>query len=192
MKYETVRKRLGQWLCVVVLAWLPPAIHAQGLALWQQPGVHAVMRHATAPGFGDPPGFQLGDCSTQRNLDKVGLQEARSWGERIRMAGISPTQVLSSQWCRCVDTAEALGLGPVKALPTLNSFFQNRNEENEKTTGLKRHLASLGPHEKVLYVTHQVNITALTGVFPQSGELVLIRLNPIDLSVSVVGRFQAD
>ncbi len=102
--------------------------------LWKQPGVHAIMRHASAPGFGDPEGFTLGNCKTQRNLSETGREEARALGEAIRSQGIQLTAIFSSQWCRCLDTARELKLGKVQALPALNSFFQGRAAARSKPT----------------------------------------------------------
>ena len=93
-------------------------------AIWKQDDVHAIMRHATAPGFGDPENFTLGQCDTQRNLNETGRREARALGQSIHEQGIELTAVYSSQWCRCLHTAEELKLGEVQELPILNSFFQ--------------------------------------------------------------------
>lgn len=159
--------------------------------IWKQPGVHAIMRHATAPGFGDPDNFTLGQCNTQRNLNQTGREEARLLGQHIRAQGIELTSVYSSQWCRCVQTAEELKLGKVQELPTLNSFFQGRGSSNAQTTALKKHIAALGPTDKVLYVTHQVNTTALTGVYPESGQVVLFRLGQ-NGEIDVLGKINPD
>jgi len=80
-----------------------------------------IMRHAIAPGTGDPRNFELGNCETQRNLSSTGRQQAKSIGERFKQAGIRNAQVYSSQWCRCVDTAVEMEIGTVKELPFLNS-----------------------------------------------------------------------
>lgn len=157
--------------------------------LWKEPGVHAIMRHATAPGYGDPDNFTIGKCDTQRNLNETGRQEARTLGKIIRDKGIKPTAIYSSQWCRCLETAKELNLGKVAELPALNSFFQGRGNNTEQTAALKKHLALFKPHEKVLYVTHQVNTTGLTGVYPASGEVVLFRLNELG-QVNVVARIK--
>ena len=149
------------------------------------------MRHATAPGFGDPENFTLGQCNTQRNLNETGRQEARALGQTIREQGIELTAVYSSQWCRCLHTAEELKLGKVQELPALNSFFQGRGSSNAQTSALKKHISALGPKEKVLYVTHQVNTTALTGVYPDSGQIVLFRLGRTG-EIEVVGRINSD
>lgn len=183
-------------LFFLVLIWFAPALAQPApqaespWALWKQPGVHAIMRHATAPGFGDPEGFALEDCKTQRNLSDEGRAEANALGATIKSKGIQLTAVYSSQWCRCLNTAKELALGKVQELPALNSFFQGRGSSAEQTAALKRHLLTLKPTDKVLYVTHQVNTTALTGIYPNSGEVVLFKFTP-NGEVNVLGRVQA-
>ncbi len=135
----------------------------------------AIMRHALAPGFGDPPGFQLQDCKTQRNLSNRGRAQARAIGERLRAKGIGAARVFSSRWCRCLETARMLGLGPVESLPPLDSFFEDRSKEPAQTSALREFLSNLSPGSPVVLVTHQVNITALTSVVPQPGEMVVFR-----------------
>ena len=186
-----MQHRIAQFLVLFSLTLISTAGHTESNVwnLWKQPGVHAIMRHASAPGFGDPEGFTLGDCNTQRNLSASGREEARKLGETIRSQGIMPTAIYSSQWCRCLHTAEELKLGKVQALPALNSFFQGRGNSTEQTTALKKHLATLKPTDKVLYVTHQVNTTALTGIYPDSGEVVLFKFSP-EGEITVLGRVQ--
>lgn len=186
-----MRHRIAQFLVLLPLVLFSTSGHSQAevWTLWKQPGVHAIMRHASAPGFGDPEGFTLGNCKTQRNLSETGREEARALGEAIRSQGIQLTAIFSSQWCRCLDTARELKLGKVQALPALNSFFQGRGSSAEQTNALKKHLATLTPNDKVLYVTHQVNTTALTGIYPDSGEVVLFKFNP-EGEITVVGRVQ--
>lgn len=136
-----------------------------------------VMRHAIAPGTGDPPGFRLGDCSTQRNLSKDGIRQAEKIGKDLKSIGIQPTSIWSSQWCRAFDTATNMGLGPVTPLPALNSFFTRQQHEPEQMRQLEHFLANLDPAKgPYVLVTHQVVITSLTGVFPGSGEGVWLRL----------------
>ena len=86
-----------------------------------------LFRHALAPGTGDPPNFQVDNCSTQRNLSEEGRQQARQIGEVIRNRNIAVTRVLSSQWCRCLETAKLMDVGEVEPLKSLNSFFENRS-----------------------------------------------------------------
>lgn len=138
-----------------------------------------IMRHALAPGTGDPVNFDVGDCTTQRNLSDEGRQQAVAIGDRFRANGIAEAEVLSSAWCRCLETAELLGFGPAENLPALDSFFRNRERSETQTMALKDWLASRPPDAgPAVLVTHQVNITALTGVFPRSGEMVVVRTTP--------------
>ena len=107
----------------------------------------ALIRHAIAPGTGDPPGFLLRDCSTQRNLSKEGRIQARRIGDFFRAQGIKEALVYSSQWCRCLETARLLGFGPVQELPALNSFFEEparRTGANEKNPCFSLDLCSAG------------------------------------------------
>ena len=89
-----------------------------------RPGTVILMRHALAPGIGDPEIFQVDRCETQRVLNDTGRRQAQRLGDQLRRAGLAATQVYSSQWCRCLETAELLDLGPVIEEPGLNSFFQ--------------------------------------------------------------------
>jgi phosphohistidine phosphatase SixA len=154
-------------------------------ALWAAlaDGGHvALMRHAQAPGTGDPANFRLEDCGTQRNLDQTGRDQARRTGQAFREHGVRIGRVLSSQWCRCLETAELLALGEVKPFPPLNSFFGDRAREPAQTEAVRALLAEAdvdGP--SLVMVTHQVNITALTGIFPRSGEIVVLRLGGKDI-----------
>ena len=167
---------------------------ADEAALWKalREGGHvALMRHAIAPGVGDPAGFRLDDCTTQRKLSAQGREQARAIGERFRTNGITTAAVFSSQWCRCLDTARELALGEVAAFPGLNSFFADRGEEARHTAAV-RALIRERAHGAVplVLVTHQVNITALTGVFPASGEIIVLRVDGD--TPSVAGRIRTD
>jgi phosphohistidine phosphatase SixA len=162
--------------------------------LWQalQHGDHfAMLRHALAPGIGDPQNFVVGDCSTQRNLSETGRQQAQRIGDRFRANGIEQAEVFTSQWCRCLDTAELLGLGAVTELPVLNSFFRNFERETTQTDELKQWLDLHDNDMPLVLVTHQVNITAMTGVFPDSGELVIVH-READGGFSVAGTVQTE
>lgn len=137
-----------------------------------------IVRHAMAPGTGDPDNFTIGDCSTQRNLDARGRKQARTMGEWLRSQGVERARVYASQWCRCKDTAELMKLGPVNELPALNSFFQRWDERDSKMRALRRFLAEQSVDETlIVLVTHQVTISALTGVYPASGTGVLLFLD---------------
>ncbi|WP_282606989.1 histidine phosphatase family protein [Pelagibius sp. Alg239-R121] len=134
-----------------------------------------LMRHATAPGTGDPSNFALRDCATQRNLSDEGRAQAARIGARFRAAGIASARVLSSQWCRCLETAKLLGLGPVEELASLNSFFSHPDRRAAATQALKDWLIAQPLEGPIVLVTHQVNITALTGIYPRSGEMVILQ-----------------
>lgn len=139
-------------------------------------GYVLLMRHAaTVPGTGDPPQFKAGDCKTQRNLSAAGKEQAAKTGQRFKEAGVSISTVLSSSWCRCIDTAR-IAFGSVTLEPALDSFFGDRNAQSDRQTAAARALIQSfrGPGNLVM-VTHQVNITALTGEFPAEGEIFVVR-----------------
>lgn len=155
------------------------AAPGDALSVLAQPGHVLLLRHANAPGIGDPPGMVLGECATQRNLDDRGRAQAVELGAHLRAAGIADVQVYTSQWCRCRETAKLLAIGPVEELPALNSFFEQPETKATRVKALREFLDELprddGP---VVFVTHQVTITALTGSFPSSGEGLVLELQP--------------
>ena len=136
----------------------------------------ALLRHALAPGTGDPPDFRLGQCNTQRNLSADGRDQAEKIGDRFRLNGIQAARIYSSQWCRCLETARLLKLGQVAELAPLNSFFRHYERRESQTDMLLRWLKEQDLDRPYVLVTHQVNITALTGIYPESGELVIVHL----------------
>ncbi len=132
------------------------------------------MRHALAPDTGDPTGFQLDDCATQRNLPDKGREQAKRIGERFREQEITQMAVVSSQWCRCLETAKLLELGEVTELPDLNSFFSERSSQETRTANVRAFIAAYEGERPLMLFTHQVNITALTGIVPASGEIIVL------------------
>jgi 8-oxo-(d)GTP phosphatase len=182
-------------LFVSSLLWASPGLAAEtDTTLWTAlgSGQHvAMVRHAIAPGTGDPPQFALRDCSTQRNLSNEGRDQAARIGARLHSNGITAARIFASQWCRCLETANLLGLGPVKELPMLNSFFQQAERANSQNQALKKWLAGQNLDSPLLLVTHQVNITAISGVYPTSGELVIMRRS-VDGQLSTVGTIRTD
>lgn len=172
----------------ILAAVAPGQAHADSgaWAALKQPGAVAVMRHAIAPGTGDPEYFEIGDCSTQRNLDDRGRAQARAVGDAFRTNGIEVDRVLTSQWCRCRDTARLLDLAPVEDFPPLNSFFEDRSTRDAQTRETRRFLAEQPDDRRLVLVTHQVNISALTGRFAASGEVIVIDVGP-DGEVEVLG-----
>lgn len=135
----------------------------------------ALMRHALAPGTGDPPNFVIDDCRTQRNLSNNGRKQATAIGNRFRSHGIRNAEVFTSEWCRCRETAKLLKFSKIRPLKMLNSFFQHFERAEPQTEELKSWLISYRSNIPMVLVTHQVNITALTGVFPRSGEIVVVQ-----------------
>ena len=129
------------------------------------------MRHALAPGFGDPANFALDECRTQRNLVSVGRQQALSIGAEIRQSKTQFAEVLSSEWCRYKETTKLLGLSAWETFSGLNSFFQNFAIKQEVINKLEQKFNELSPGV-TLMVTHQVVIHAATGQSVGSGELV--------------------
>jgi 8-oxo-(d)GTP phosphatase len=160
---------------------------AELLAALREGRAVALMRHATAPGTGDPAQFQLDDCATQRNLSAAGREQARATGARLRAAGITSAEVHSSQWCRCLETARLLDLGEVLELPALNSFFGERARAAEQTAALAAFLRERTPGAPLILVTHQVNISAFADTYMRSGEIVVVAL-PLGAEPEVLGR----
>ena len=150
-----------------------------------------LLRHAaTVPGVGDPPGFRLGDCATQRNLSEAGRESARAFGARLAAAGVRFGPVLSSGWCRCLDTA-TLAFGRAERWPPLDSFFDDRRAEPARTAAVRARIAAWrGPGTLVL-VTHMVNIAAIAGESTAMGEALVLapgRPSRISADFTVVGR----
>jgi phosphohistidine phosphatase SixA len=162
----------------------------EGADAWAalQDGSIVLFRHAEAPGGGDPPGLQLGDCTTQRNLDAAGRAQARRIGAAFRSRGVKVVQVLTSQWCRTRDTATLAFPGQVSDDARFNSFFGDRAREPAQTAAALAMLAGWRGPGVLVVVTHQVNVSALTGVFPASGEGVVLR--PRGAGVELLGRIQ--
>jgi phosphohistidine phosphatase SixA len=165
-------------------------------AIWTaiKSGGHVVlMRHAEAPGIGDPANFTPGVCATQRNLSVDGRKQAERIGERFRANGIVAASVYSSPWCRCVDTATLLKLGPVAESLMIASTYQNSAPNNpaEDIDAVRNWLATIKSDKAVVVVTHQVNITALTNIFPASGEMIVVRVGDKG-EVDVVGSVRTE
>ena len=166
-------------LVAALLASASPSF-AQGdpWQLLRQPGHVVFMRHSDAPGsggFGDPPGYRLEDCATQRNLSEEGRAHARRTGEALRTNGIAFDRLLTSPWCRCKETAE-LAMGEAAGIFAPLSNLVGRSEHRDSQVHqLKAYLAALDGRTRVLLVTHGIVINALTGIQPASGEMVIVR-----------------
>ena len=154
-----------------------PGVSLADEAVWrllESGGQVAVIRHAsTVAGFGDPPGFRLDDCATQRNLSEAGREESRRIGAAFRARGVPVDRVLSSRWCRCLETAR-LAFGSAEPWPPLDSFFDDRSREPEQTRQVRALLRERPSPGNLVLVTHHVNITALTGISPAQGEMIVL------------------
>ena len=148
-----------------------------------------LIRHSLAPGGGDPPGFKIDDCKTQRNLNRNGINQSKKIGKLFKKNKVSVDQVLSSQWCRCKDTAK-YAFGNFKELTALNSTFQSPYNKNEP-----KQLKELynfvkkweGNGKNLVLVTHYSIITAVTNAVPSSGEIVIT-----DKNFEVLGTIQTN
>jgi len=136
----------------------------------------ALMRHTDAPGgAGDPPGFRLTDCATQRNLSAKGRADAATIGARLKSEEIAIERILSSPWCRCMGTATLLELGPVEAAPTFGNVVVLTDQRESLIAGARTVIDQWTGNGILLVVTHGANIHALTGILPASGEIVVVR-----------------
>jgi phosphohistidine phosphatase SixA len=145
----------------------------------------ALVRHGSAPpGYGDPPGFKIDDCATQRNMDERGRAQARAVGEAFRQHGVAVDKILSSPWCRCLETARLMALGPVESVMAVASS----DRSPERLVVLKQMVADWrGPGTLVL-VTHAFTVNALVGIMPEQAEIVVVRPKLDRAGIDVVGR----
>jgi broad specificity phosphatase PhoE len=177
-------------LGVLVSLCATPAFADEALwALLKQGGQFVLIRHAvTDPGTGDPPGFRLDDCRTQRNLSAAGREEARRLGVALRAKGIPVARVLSSPWCRAVETARlALGTEP-EIEPALANLFQH-GHNRERQLEQFRALVAKAPREgNVLMFTHGSTTLAFTGISPATAEMVVVTPSRGGGAYTVAGR----
>lgn len=167
----------------------PFVLNAAAADVWsalRTAGHFAMIRHASAPGTLDPPGFKLDDCATQRNLSPAGRTQAIRMGDLLRANGIAAARINSSQWCRCLDTATLMKLGDVAQQPLLN-FFRDQERRAQQVQDLRTWLARLELAQPTLLVTHQVVISAVAEVPAGDGEIVVMR-READGSLTLQGR----
>ena len=146
-----------------------------------------LMRHALAPGIGDPAGYKLQDCKSQRNLDATGRAQAQKTGQWLKAQGVGNALVFTSAWCRCKETAENLAFGTPALEASLNSFFDDMRQGPQSNANLQKfivgQLKSKGDKALIL-VTHHVNIVEFTGENVGSGDMVLAKVNSAGKLVS--------
>ena len=169
--------RLLPWILLLVM--FPLSVNANENTALQQMrdgGAVLLIRHALAPGIGDPEEFKLDDCSTQRNLDAQGRAQAKAMGDWLRAREITNVKLYSSQWCRCLETARLMNLGNVTPLPALNSFFERPADREPNLSALRKFIReNTKPGELIIMVTHQVTISAITDKWTDSGHGKLVR-----------------
>jgi phosphohistidine phosphatase SixA len=175
------RRSLLGWLTLAMasLAAAPaPAADDLLLAQLRRGGNIILMRHAaTVPGIGDPDGFVLNQCATQRNLSAAGRQDAARIGAALARLGVAVDAVLSSRWCRCLDTAR-LAFGRVLPAPMLDSMFTDDAAASaRKLAQVRAWLLAWDGGGNVVMVTHDVNIGALAGRSVRQGEMVVARVD---------------
>ena len=148
-----------------------------------------LIRHSIAPGGGDPSGFRIDDCKTQRNLSKEGINQSKKIGQLFKKNKIKIHKVLSSEWCRCKDTAK-YAFGEYKEFTALNSTFQSPFDKNEgkQLKELYNYVKKWnGNGKNLVLITHYSIITAVTNAVPSSGEIVVA-----DKNFKVLGTIQTD
>lgn len=170
-----------RWLATLLLL-LPAFANSSELAqALQSPYYVLLMRHAYAPGVGDPPNYSLERCEGQRLLNDEGRVQATRIGNWLRQQGVQRATVLSSVWCRCTETASLLQFGGVTVEVSLGSFFDAPNRAATQNTALKEVLSHALPtkgNKALILVTHHVNIAEFTGQNIGSGDMVLAHIGP--------------
>jgi phosphohistidine phosphatase SixA len=165
---------------------------ADDWAVLKEPGTIALIRHADAPGAGDPPGWRLGDCRTQRNLSERGRRQARALGDAFRANAIVPEKIVASEWCRTIETATLMQLGPVERQSAFNNAYVLSGQRADLTLAARQTLSGWNGEGLLVVVTHGDNIELLAGVMPSQGEIVAVRRDPGDPErLIVVGRIKA-
>jgi phosphohistidine phosphatase SixA len=159
-------------------------------ALLKKPGYIVLLRHSYSPESPPDGDVKFGDCSTQRNLDDTGRAQARRLGDEFRKYGIKAASLVSSQYCRAMETAKLIKLGPVRALPALNQVFltdvSGMRETGEKS---RQFMKTIPARPLTVMVTHVTNIQSIAGANLSSGELAVLHLDASG-SVIVDGRIK--
>ena len=182
--------RLALAALVLGIAVAPVAVADDSREAWAalvNGSLVALIRHGNAPpGYGgDPPGFKIDDCATQRNLDDRGRAQARALGLAFRQRGVRVDTVLSSPWCRCLDTARLMALGPVDK--TWAAAASSKSPD--RLAALKQIVSGWRGPGTLVVVTHALTVQSLVGIMPGQAETVLLRPTPgTEPGVDVVGR----
>ncbi len=132
------------------------------------------IRHAYAPGGGDPDNFDINDCTTQRNLSEEGRKQAKNIGNYFKENLIPIDKVISSEWCRCKETAE-IAFKKFETNNFLNSFFSKKFSKNrtKQINNLKKYISEWDGNKNLVFITHYVVISEALNYGPSSGEIVI-------------------
>ena len=172
------RRRALLALCAAAFVARASADEASLWRALRQGGYVLLIRHAaTGPGLGDPAGYHLDDCATQRNLSEAGREDARRLGARLRAERVPIARAYTSPWCRCRDTAQ-LAFGKAQDWDPLSSFFDMPEREADLTATVRKRILSYSirkPAGNVAMVTHNVNIAALTKLSVETSEIVVVK-----------------
>jgi phosphohistidine phosphatase SixA len=176
---EPALPKLIAFLLVALMAASPAIADDAAWDLLTAGGKSVLIRHARAPGVGDPPNFAIEDCATQRNLSDDGRAQARRLGALFAERGVRVDRVLSSRWCRSLETARlAFGAERTEPFEPLDSFFAERSREAGQSAAVTNAIAAFRGPGVLVMVAHQVNITALTGIVPRQGEALVVTAGP--------------
>lgn len=193
-------RRLARIVLAALAAWLAvtPALAADDTKeAWDAlvAGGHvAMIRHGNAPGpslgqGGDPPGFKINDCMTQRNLDEVGRAQSRALGEAFRARGVRVARLLSSPWCRCLETARLMAVGPIETSWALVPATERNPHAPTALRALKEMVSGWRGPDTLVLVTHGFTVRALVGIVPGQAETVVLKPTPgREPGAQVVGR----
>jgi broad specificity phosphatase PhoE len=142
--------------------------------LLRQGGQVVAIRHAqTTSGFGDPPEFKLDDCATQRNLNDEGRAQARKMGAAFRDKGIPIATVISSPWCRCLETAR-LAFGEAEPWSALSNLYGRPQNEAHQSRAMRERISGFSGAGNLVLVSHGSTIRAATGTYLGMGEFVVL------------------
>lgn len=180
-------------LALAVLACGAHAAAADGDAwtVLERGGQVVLMRHAlTTPGAGDPPGMRLDDCSTQRNLSDEGRRHARAVGAALREHKVPVDRVLTSPWCRCIETARLVFGDSGEVSRTLDNLFGRHENEARQVAALRALAVEWRGKGNLFLVSHGSTILALTGISPDTSEMVIVTPRA-DGAFAVAGRLIA-
>jgi len=140
----------------------------------KQGGKLIFIRHAYAPGGGDPINFDINECNTQRNLNNSGRNQADKIGSLFKDNNISTDKVYSSEWCRCKETA-LIAFNQFETKKFLNSFFSSKfaQNKNSQIKSFKKFIKSWDGKKNLIFVTHYVFIYEILDYAPSSGEIII-------------------